>query len=382
MRKTPPFGVLRAFIVLYLLKVQPAVAAPLDLGPPGVGCAGDGMPSAKVQPSGLATGALVPLAGADLDPRGGDAVAGSGLALLTLRAGVCGRLALKHATLFYRLVYEPWDELERARDDAAKWGRFAFLELGVSPWRWLAIWIGVHKVSFSFGHDEPQGGMALPYRPQLVLSTAPDRRLGLTVDVSLGAVRATAGFYDAARDLGEMGGPAGAGFIATGRAVIEPFGPVGTSVSTLWDAPEWRRRPRFALGFSALYAYTSALQSWAIAGDAPFKWGPFGFVAEYIYSSATPMERAFSPPDAPLARQGLWAQASVMAWRPHIEFEGRYEWLDEPALWRERLHAFTAGLSVYEFDGAIRVQLAYTYKFHLTGAYDDSIALLAITLQR
>jgi hypothetical protein len=340
------------------------------------------MPSAKVQPSGLATGALVPLAGADVDARGGDAVAGSGLALLTLRAGLCGRLVARRATLYYRLIYEPWNQLERARDDAAKWGRFTALELGVSPWRWLIFWIGVHKVPFSFGHDEPQGGLAIPYRAQLVRSTAPEYRVGFTIDVSLGAARASVGVYEAARDLGEIAGPAGEGLIVAGHAVLEPFGPVGQTLSTLWDPPPWIKRPRFGLGFSALYSYSSTQQSWAIAGDAPFKWGPVGFVAEYIYSARTPMERAFSPPDAPRLRQGLWAQASVMAWRPHVELDGRYEWLDEPAFWRERLHAFTAGVSVYEFDGSIRVQAAYTYKLHASGAYDDQIALLAITLQR
>jgi hypothetical protein len=357
-------------------------ASALELGPPGVGCAGDGSPSRKVQPSGYLSGALVPLAGRDVDPRFGDPVAGDGLVLRTARLALCGRVEIRHTTLWYVLAYEPWDELERARTDATSWGRFTAAELGWSPWRWLTIWAGIHKVAFSFGHDEPEGALALPLRPALASSIAPDRRLGLTADVALGAARLAAGFYESARELAELGDRAQQGFLVTGRGLIEPIGPVGSSVSTLYDAPEWLRRPRFGLDFSAFYEWTRDSSSFAVGGDVPFKWGPLGVVVEYLYDSGSALERPSALAQPRIPRQGLTAQASVMVWRPHVELEARYEWLDETRPLRDRFHAFTAGLSVYELEGIVRVQLAYTRKLHRTGAYDDQAALLAITLQR
>jgi len=368
-----------ALAVAIAIVLAPARAAAIDLGPPGIGCAGDGLPSTKAQPSGLISGAIVPLAGRDVDPQFGDPVAGSGPVLRVLRLGVCGRVAIRHTTLWYRLVYEPWDELERARSDASRWGRFTAAEVGWSPWRWLTAWVGIHKVAFAFGHDEPEGALAIPFRPALSSSIAPDRRLGLTADVALGAARLTAGFYESARDLANLPSE---GFVVTGRGLIEPLGPVGSSVSTLFDAPEWLRRPRFGLDFSAFYEYTPNATSWAVGGDVPFKWGPLGVVVEYLYDAGSPIERANPFASPRVTRQGLTAQAAVMVWRPHIELEARYEWLDEPRPGRDRFQAFSGGLSVYELDGIVRVQLAYTYKLHAVGAYDDQAALLALTLQR
>src|SRR5581483_10539073 len=79
----------------------------------------------------------------------------------------------------------------------------------------------------------------------------PDRRLGLTIDLDFGTVRLVAGAYDSAR-IDDLRYSA---LLLAGRLLVEPIGPVGNRLSTVADAPVWRRRARFGVNLSFLYLY-------------------------------------------------------------------------------------------------------------------------------
>ncbi|MFI5288713.1 MAG: hypothetical protein ACHQ17_03650, partial [Polyangia bacterium] len=230
-----------------------ALAAPAFARSRWVGCAGDGAPSQPFEPTGYLSGQGVLTDGKNAQLTAGDLVEGVGFQPLTVRLGVCGRLAVKFGQISYDIVYEPYDNIERAHADADAWGKMAAAEIGWQPLRWLTILAGIRKVAFSFGHDEPLQARALPLLPDLDAQAAPDRRLGLTLDVDFGALRLTGGAYESARTLDAIGD---GGVLIAARGVIEPIGPVGPALSTVGDLPVWQKRARFGIDLSVAYEWT------------------------------------------------------------------------------------------------------------------------------
>jgi hypothetical protein len=300
------------------------------------------------------------------------------LSLGTARVALCGRLPLRRGELRYQLAYAPYDVSEAAHADAAPYGRILAAELGYPIFRWLAIYGGIRKVAFSFGHDDPEQSLSLPLRPYLSNSLAPDRRLGLTIDNNWGPARVLLGVYESARSFAEY--PQST-FLVTARGAMEPFGPVGRSISTLADDPYWRKRARVAFNLSVLLDWAprgDAPVGLVVGGDIPFKYGPFGLVVEYLYARSARFEDPSMPPAMRADRQGVWAQAALMVLRPYLELAGRYEWFDVPTDERQRFHALTAGLTGYVFGDRVKVQVAYGRKFHYAGPAlrDDYLLLL------
>jgi hypothetical protein len=354
------------------------------------GCAGDGVPLGLVEPSTLLAAEWVAAAGADARLSRNDAAdADTHFAFRAVRVALCGRVPTRHGTLLYQLGYEPWSVVERATPDHASWGRLLAAELGFRPWRWLTVAVGVRKLVFAFGHDEPEQLLALPVRPAIAVSLAPDRRLGASLDADLGTILVTLGVYEGARDLAPTGD---GGVLVVGHLTAEPIGPVGPTVSTLGDPPAWRRRPRVALDASALIEYVAGQTGYALGAALPFKWGPVGAAVEYLFGSNTVEQGPAGGPRRD--RQGVWAQTAVMLWRPHVELEARYEWLSESSVLLAEIgsgvdrrafvpsqhwQAITVGATGYAVGATLKLQLAYTHKFSLVPNYDDDVALLVLT---
>ena len=336
-------------------------------------CAGDGMPPPatdhggghvpySVQLSALASGWGIASAGRDVRQTDLDAADGSGLYLGAARVGACGLVSTSKGALSWTLVYEPYTLDERAQPDARAWGRVAAAEIGFAPFRWLALSVGIRKVAFSFGHDEPQMLLALPVRPYVVQSIAPDRRAGLTIDDDFGVARVVIGVYEGNRDLTIT---SAGGLLLAARLVAEPIGPVGNTLTTLGDPAYWRRRLRFAVNASILYQYANGASNYALGADGALHWGPVGMAGEYLYASNTNVEAPVRHlPHPALARQGLWLGAAAMLWRPWIELSARYDWLSNPLQAGQTFHAFTAGLNVYAYRQYLKLQALYTRKFH------------------
>jgi hypothetical protein len=102
-----------------------------------------------------------------------------------------------------------------------------------------------------------------------------------------------------------------------------------------------------------------------------------GAVVEYLFGSNTVEEGPAGGPR--LDRQGVWAEAAVMLWRPHLELDARYQWFDEPPTARQRWQALTVGATAYALGATLKLQFAYSHKFHLVPIYEDDVALLVLT---
>jgi len=337
-------------------------------------CAGDGLPPPVrthpgrrvpyvTQLSVLAEGWGVAWTGPHVRMSDLDAADGSGLYLSAGRLGACGRVDTGQGDFTWNVVYEPYAFEEAAQPDSRPWGRFLAGEVGFAPWRWLTLSVGLRKVAFSYGHDEPLQLRALPVRPYVSQSIAPDRRLGLTLDDDFGVAHVVVGVYQGARDLAIN---TDGGMLIAARLVAEPLGPVGNAVTTAFDPAYWRARPpRFAVNASVLYQYVNGSSTYALGGDGALHWGPLGLVAEYIFSSGTTVEApVLRLPRLKQARQGAYLEAAWMLWRPWLEVAARYDWLDEPHQPGQRFHAVTAGVTFYAFRQLLRVQSLYTHKIH------------------
>ncbi len=371
------------FLLSVALFANPVRAEPTCAGDGGLDEWENGEPVVgRVAVSALLAARVFPYLGADSSLRRGDlSDATTALVPSTVRGALCGRLALRRGELRYHLAYAPYDLDEAAHIDAAPYGRILAAEVGYPVWRWLVIYGGIRKVAFSFGHDEPEQALALPVRPYLVNSLAPDRRLGLTLDTNWGPARIITGIYKSARSYADF--PQST-ILLTARGAMEPFGPVGRSISTVNDALYWQKRPRVAFNLSILLDWAprgDAPLGFVLGGDIPFKYGPFGLVVEYLYARSARFEDPSMPPAMRADRQGVFAQAALMVLRPVLELEARFEWFDVKEDERQRFFAVTAGLSGYLFRDRVKVQAAYGRKFHYAGpALRDDYLLLFLQL--
>jgi hypothetical protein len=348
----------RAQVVTALALLLSAAYARAD----EIGCAGDGdPPDAYIFPSGLAAIDI------DLYPK-------ASFRLHTARVALCGRAKLKRVTLLWSAGYEPFDADQRALPNAPAWGRLLDTYLGVKPFSWLTVYAGIRKLALGFAHDEPLQTRELPFRAQSE-AVIPDRQLGLTLDIDFGSARLVAGAYESAPSLDTL---SSAGLMIAARALIEPLGPVGNRLSTVADAPVWRKRSRFGLNVSFLYIYDWRNypngydgNGYAIGGDVPFKWGPLGLVVEALWWSVSNRGTPYLFADG---------QFALMLWRPYLELSARwdlYAGSTVVANWRQDV---SAGLTAYAWRSWVKIQLAYrrTFLFH---ANADAL-LLAIQLAR
>ncbi len=331
-------------------------------------CAGDGNPSTPLALSGMVIGQAAAWAGDQAQLANGDAVDSTGVTLSTIRLELCGRKFTRRGPVYYRLGYEPWNQIERAKTGAQPWGRLLSAEVGWAPWSWLGFYLGVRKLDFLFGHDEPEEALVLPVRPYIVTSAAPDRRWGLTIDDDFGVAHISIGLYEGAANLNPT---LQGGLLLTVRLHAEPIGPVGYTLSTAYDEPMWRKRVRFGINASVLVEYTSNYNGYALAADLPIKWGPLGIGAEYVYDSNTREQGPIKGAPPVWSRQGAWAGFALMARRPYLELAGRYDYMNVPLDELRQFHAVTGGLNVYFWKTRARLQIAYTHKFR--GVHDDAL---------
>jgi hypothetical protein len=351
-----------------------ALAAPA-FGAPERGidytCAGDGRAVHQLELSGLVEGFATAWAGPDANLRDPDATDQAGVTLGAARIMLCGRWNSPRGRVFYHVGYEPWNRIVRAEPNSTPWGTILAAEVGWWPWTWIGFYFGVRKLELLFGHDEPEEALTLPFRPYITTSVAPDRRWGFSIDDDFGVAHITLGIYEAAQDLVPS---LQSGLLITARLRAEPIGPVGYTLSTIYDDPNWRKRPRFAVNASILLEYTSENSGYLFAADIPIKWGPLGIGAEYVYAVRTLEEGPIRAPAPVWSRQGAWAGLALMMWRPYLELGARYDYLNVPSDRLRQFSAFTFGLNGYLWRTRAKLQVAYTHKFR--GVIDDALMFM------
>ncbi len=334
---------------------------------------GYGLPEAVV-PTASATLQLTGYAGRDTSLRSGDLTAGMGFALAQARLGVCGA----HDGLAYRLIYEPWNLIERARPDAMAWGRLSDALVAWLPTApggdWSAIAIGVGKVPFGRGREQPSGALPLATRPLVIESLAPDRRLGLSGEADLGLFRLALGLYEGAR-LPSIDGLGGV--LAVAHAQVEPWGPVGRRSTPEYGA--WTERPRSTVGASAAYLWRDGKSGYALGGELAFGWKRLFLSGEFLYADLWPLERPSETPGERARRLGGYLEASLRVVGP-FSLAVRGEYLDEQR--GDRFFAAAAGATWLLIGPALQLQAIYSQKFHLDSARNDGALLLAIIVAR
>jgi hypothetical protein len=167
------------------------------------------------------------------------------------------------------------------------------------------------------------------------------------------------------------------GLLLTVRLRAEPIGPVGYTLSTIYDDPLWRKRFRFGINASVALEYTSEYNGYVLGVDVPLKIGPLGLGAEYVLASTTREQAPIKLPAPVWSRQGAWAGFALMMWRPYLELAGRYDYLHTPHDPLRQFHALTVGLNGYVWRTRAKLQVAYTHKFQ--GINDDAL-LFSVTL--
>ena len=314
---------------------------------------------------------------------------GAGFDLGRARLGVCGA----SDGLAYRLVWEPYALDERAHLDAQSWGRIVDAAVAWLPNHWSAISLGVGKVPFSRGREQPIGALPLATLPLTVAAIAPDRRLGLTGDADLGVARIAVGVYTGSR-LSSLDAPGGV--LATARLVLEPVGPVGRQAWPEWNDGEtsgngalsWNARTRGAVGFSVAYRQDGAGSGWAAGADFALHRGRFALDGELLFADRWPLERPTPTPGQLETRLGGYLEALVIAWSPWLAFAARIEYLDED-LSRPgpgRSAALATGANIYALGPAIELQALYQHTLPLVAAPLGGMAadalLFALTVGR
>jgi hypothetical protein len=226
-----------------------------------------------------------------------------------------------------------------------------------SHWRWLVPVVGVMRVPVTRWALQPELDQPLPYAPLAVTALEPDRRTGAALTGDLGIFRYAACAYQWAPPL-EVGPgsnpnpPPGA--LVGGRVEVEPFGPVGRTLSA--DDPDnpWYPRPRAAVGASFWDGEGGAENLTMWAADAAFKMGPLALDAEYLYDREKPT------PMRELVRQGAWVEAGAFAIAGRLEVVARGEWLGLPAgaALTTPAVAFSPGVRYVDRARGLRVSLA------------------------
>jgi hypothetical protein len=352
-----------------------------------VPCASDGPPlyadergmvaadQATTDPTALVTLQAAPWVGQDASRQAGDPVNSAGLELARARLGVCGAFE----SFAYRLVWEPWDAIERSRTDAASWGRIVDAQVAWLPYAWLAIAGGVGKVPFSRGREQPDGALPLGTLSYSAADLAPDRRLGLWFDADAGVFRLAGGAYEASR-LPSVDHPGG--LLLVGRAHLEPFGPLGRRAWPTFG--KWTDRFRPATGLSGAYLLDGGATAYSVAADLSFAWRRLFVAGEFLYASNWPLERPTPAPNARGNRLGSWVEALVVLWDPWLSLAARGEFVDEDLQHpgRGRFAAVAGGLTFDLFGPGLRLQATYTRKIHLVGQFSDDALLLALTVAR
>jgi hypothetical protein len=153
---------------------------------------------------------------------------------------------------------------------------------GWAPSRAFEIDAGSLRVPFSLSRQVDEADLRLPERPAFIQSGTPDFRTGVLAGGDLGEILYQAGFFSA--DQAIDGHLFGRGYVAAGRIVAEPIGPVGLR--------PWRRRQedpwfgwfRFAAGVSVLYGTLAAPQTLAVDPEFTAQWRHFVVTAEYLLS--------------------------------------------------------------------------------------------------
>ncbi len=162
--------------------------------------------------------------------------------------------------------------------------------VGWAPHRAFEVDAGSLRVPFGLSRQTDEADLRLPERPVFADALTADFRTGVSVGGDLGELLYRAAILSADRTI--EGHLFDAGFLAAGRIVAEPLGPVGLRAWRRGEDDPWYGWFRFAAGLSVQYGTIAAPKTLAIDPELTAQWRRLVVSAEYFVS--TPLQSGTS----------------------------------------------------------------------------------------
>ncbi len=195
---------------------------------------------------------------------------------------------------------------------------------GWAPHRAFEVDAGSLRVPFGLSRQTDEADLRLPERPVFVDALTPDFRTGVSVGGDLGEILYRAAILSADRTI--EGHLFDAGFLAAGRVVAEPLGPVGLRAWRRGADDPWYGWFRFAAGLSVQYGTAPAPRTLAIDPEFTAQWRRLVVTAEYFISTRLQSGTSFQKTGA----QGGVLEPGITCLAQRLDVVARAEWERTP----------------------------------------------------
>ena len=191
---------------------------------------------------------------------------------------------------------------------------------GWAPHRAFEVDAGSLRVPFGLSRQTDEADLRLPERPVFADALTADFRTGVSVGGDLGEILYRAAVLSADRTI--EGHLFDAGFLAAGRIVAEPLGPVGLRAWRRGDDDPWYGWFRFAAGLSVQYGTLAAPKTLAIDPELTAQWRWLVVSAEYFVSTRLQSGTSFQKTGA----QGGALEPGITCLGRRLDVVARAEW--------------------------------------------------------
>jgi hypothetical protein len=192
--------------------------------------------------------------------------------------------------------------------------------VGWAPHRGFEVDAGSLRVPFGLSRQTDEADLRLPERPVFADALTADFRTGVSVGGDLGEILYRAAILSADRTI--EGHLFDAGFLAAGRIVAEPLGPVGLRAWRRGADDPWFGWFRFAAGLSVQYGTLAAPRTLAVDPELTAQWRRLVVSAEYFVSTRLQSGTSFQKTGA----QGGALEPGVTVLQRHLDLVARAEW--------------------------------------------------------
>lgn len=250
--------------------------------------------------------------------------------------------------------------------------------------RWFMAYGGLVKVPMSRSALLSSQSLQHASRPTGVKGIAPFQQLGMNLGAKFWRerIRLTTGFFNGMQRedsfaggwtrIGPGLGNRFGGFAVAGRLDVEPLGALGSGASDL----DHSRSPLLGIGGGVLFNRGETIRGLGFSADLAFKWHGFSLLTEYLQDFSEP---AIEPTEETtqitrVTRRALVAQlgyAPIAGW---LDVGFRFEMVDENTEIDDEgdFFAFGGTVSLFAFEGHLKVQLAYQHRMEREGATLDN----------
>jgi hypothetical protein len=242
---------------------------------------------------------------------------------------------------------------------------------GWAPSRAFEVDAGSLRVPFSLSRQVDEADLVMPERPAFIQAYTPDFRTGASVGGDLGALIYRVAMLSADQTVDAH--LFGRGYIAAGRIVAEPIGPVGLRPWRRGRDDPWFGWFRFAAGLSVLYGSLAAPQTLAIDPELTAQWRHLVVSAEYLLSMQLASGASFHDTGA----QGVALEPGLAGahGRRILVARGYWQSAGNTTLW-----AVGGAATLYAPDPRFRATVGFEERWSNVAPVSSYWAILRLTL--